>query len=443
MPDIGTETLLILALLALNGLLAMSEIAIVTARKIRLQRLAEDGDRRAAVALELGSDPSRFLSTVQIGITAVGILAGAFGGATLTRELQTFFGTVPVLAPYREPLSFSLVVVVITYLSLVIGELVPKQVALADPERIAVYVAKPMHVLSRLAAPIVWLLTISTEAILTLLRVRRVSDDVVSDDEIKLLIQQATRSGAFQAVEQELMEGALDLGEQRVYELMTARPRVVWLDVEDPPEENWRKVSASSHTSFPVCEGGLDSVLGIVSIKQLWERLINGQSVDLRTIDLKPPIYVLDRQPALKLFEVFQEPGVGLALVIEERGNVEGVVSLADLIEAIVGDAALLGKRRDHQPIQREDGSWLLDGLMAIDDLKEILELDDIPGEDQGRYQSLGGFIFALAGKVPETGDYVEWDGWRLEVVDMDGRRIDKVLGMPLHAKRESFAEAG
>jgi putative hemolysin len=427
-PAIGTELLLLLALLILNGLLAMSELAVVSARKLRLQQRAEAGDTAAGAALALANEPSRFLSTIQIGITAVGILAGAFGGATLTKELDGFFGTIPALAEHREALSFGLVVVGITYLSLIIGELVPKQVALSNPERIAAFIARPMQLLSRLAAPLVWLLSVSTEAVLRLLRVRPYSEEEVSDDEIKLLIQQGTHSGAFGPVEQELMAGALDLGEQRVNELMTPRPRVVWLDVEDPAEENWRKIAASAHSRFPVCEGDLDTMLGIVSVKELWTRLITGESTDLRTMPLQPPAYVLERQPALQLFEIFQTPGLELVLVVDEHASMQGIVTLGDLTEALVGHAALFGKRRQYQPLQRPDGSWLLDGLLPIDEVTERLGIAETPEGSDGRYQSLGGLVFMLMGKIPKAGDTVEWDGWQFEVVDMDGKRIDKVL---------------
>jgi putative hemolysin len=427
-PAIGTEFLLLLALLVLNGVLAMSELAVVSARKVRLQHRAEAGDRGAAVALALADDPSRFLSTIQIGITAVGILAGALGGATLTKELERFLGSIPALASYREPLSFGLVVVGITYLSLIIGELVPKQVALSNPERTAAIIARPMQLLSRLAAPLVWLLSLSSDALLRLLRIRPTAEETISEDEIKLLIQQGTHSGAFGLIEQELIEGALDLGDQRVNELMTPRPQVVWLDVEDEPEENWQKVAGSSHSRFPVCEGNLDRVRGIVSVKDLWTMLRAGPPPDLEAIPLAPPVYVLEYQPALQLLDAFESPDAGLVLVIDEHSSVQGVVTLSDLTEALMGDAALFGKRRQYQPVQRPDGSWLLDGLAPIDSIAEALGIEQIPPGSDGRYQSLGGLIFKLMGKIPEVGDTVEWDRWRLEVVDMDRNRIDKVL---------------
>jgi putative hemolysin len=426
-PAVGAELLLLLALLFINGLLAMSELAVVSARKVRLQHRAEAGDRGAAVALALANEPSRFLSTIQIGITAVGILAGAFGGATLTRELEAFFGTSSALAPHKEPLSFGLVVG-ITYLSLIIGELVPKQVALSNPERTAAIIARPMQVLSRLAAPLVWLLSLSSDALLRILRIRPASEETISEDEIKLLIQQGTHSGAFAPVEQELIEGALDLGDQRVNELMTPRPHVVWLDVQDEPEENWQKVAGSPHTLFPVCEGNLDSVRGIVSVKDLWTTLRAGRTPDLEAMRLAPPSYALEHQPALQLLDAFASADVGLVLVIDEHGSIQGVVTLSDLTEALMGDAALFGKRRQYRPVRRPDGSWLLDGLAPIDSVTECLGITRRPPGSEGRYQSLGGLVFTLMGKVPEVGDAVEWDDWRFEVVDMDGMRIDKVL---------------
>lgn len=431
MSGIGTELLFLLVLVACNGLLAMSELAIVSARKLRLQQRAEAGDVGARRALALANEPTRFLSTIQIGITAVGILAGAFGGATLSRELEYWFGTVPPLAPYREPLSFGLVVVGITYLSLIIGELVPKQIALTNAERIAARIARPMELLSAVAAPAVWVVSASANAVLGLIRVRPTKEALVSEDEVKLLIQHGTHSGVFEPAEQALLEGALGLGDQRVAELMTPRPRVVWLDVEDPPEENWKKVAGSSHTCFPVCQGDLSDLLGIVSIRLLWERLARGEPVDLRGLPLFPPTFVVDQNSALKLLEVFQSSEGQLVLVIDEHGQVVGVVTQTDLMEAVVGDAMLFGKRRELRPLQRPDGSWLLDGLLGLDAVKKHLAVNELPGGEEMRYRTLGGLIFSELGRAPRLGDALDWDGWCLEVVEMDGLRIDKVLATP------------
>lgn len=431
MSGIGTELLFLLVLVACNGLLAMSELAIVSARKLRLQQRAEAGDVGARRALALANEPTRFLSTIQIGITAVGILAGAFGGATLSRELEYWFGTVPLLAPYREPLSFGLVVVGITYLSLIIGELVPKQIALANAERIAARIARPMELLSAVAAPAVWVVSASVNAVLGLIRVPPTKEALVSKDEVKLLIQHGTYSGVFEPAEQALLEGALGLGDQRVADLMTPRLRIVWLDVEDPPEEHWEKVAASSYTYFPVCHGDLSDVLGIVSVRLLWERLTRGEPVDLRTLPLFTPTFVGDQTSALKLLEVFQSNEGELVLVIDEHGEVVGVVTQTDLMEAVVGDAMLFGKRRELRPLYRPDGSWLLDGLLALDEVKKHFGMVELPGQEEARYRTLGGWIFSDLGRAPKLGDALEWDGWRLEVIEMDGLRIDKVLATP------------
>jgi putative hemolysin len=428
MSAIGTELLLILLLVVVNGLLAMSELALVSVRRIRLEQRAAQGDAGARAALELLVEPGRLLSTIQIGITTVGILAGAFGGATLAQGLEDVFGAVPLLAPYQEPLALLVVVLGITYLSLIIGELVPKQIALVHAERISVLVARPMQLLARLAAPVVWLLTTSTHAVVRLLGIPASTEAPISEEEIRLLVQQATHHGVLAVAEQEMVEGTLGLGDEQVSDLMTPRPHVVWLDLEDPPEENWAKIAASSHTYYPVCEGELDTVLGVVSVTQLWKAQVRGETVDLRTMPLLPPTFVPQRQPALKLLEVFQANDGQLALILEEHGRVMGVVTPVDLLEAMLGDAVLFGKRRGYQPVSRPDGSWLLDGLMPLDEVKDVLGADEIPGAETGRYQSLGGYLFSQLGHVPRTGEVVESEDWRLEIVDMDGLRIDKVL---------------
>jgi putative hemolysin len=428
---IGTELLLILLLVVFNGLLAMSELALVSVRRIRLEQRAAQGDAGARAALELLVEPGRLFSTIQIGITTVGILAGAFGGAKLAQALEQLFGAVPLLAPYQEPLALLVVVLGITYLSLIIGELVPKQIALVHAERISVLVARPMQLLARLTAPVVWLLTASTHAVVRLLGIPASTEAPISEEEISLLIQQATHHGVLEVAEQEMVEGTLSLGDERVSDLMTPRPRVVWLDVEDPPEESWAKVSSSSHLYYPVCEGDLDAVLGVVSVKQLWEALIRGETVDLKAMPLLPPTFVPEHQPALKLLEVFQANDGQLGLVLEEHGRVMGVITPMDLLEAMLGDAVLFGKRRTYQPHPRPDGSWLLDGLMPLDEVKDVVSLDEIPGAEAGRYQSLGGYLFSQLGHVPRTGEVVAWDDWQLEIVDMDGLRIDKVLATP------------
>lgn len=438
MPAIGTELLVLLALLALNGLLAMAELAVVSARRTRLQQRAEAGDAGAAAALALSSDPSRFLSTIQIGITGVGILAGAFGGATVAKELDRLFGAVPVLADHRELLSFGLVVIGITYLSLLFGELVPKQVALANPEQVAAVLARPMLLLSRLAAPLVWLLSGSSAMLLSLLRVRPRPQDDVSVDDIRVLLE---RGGAVDPAERALMLRALGLDKRRVADIMTPWPQAVWLDADAPFDENARRIAMRTPPCVPVCAGDRETVLGTVSIADLWTCMITGGSVDLRRLPLAPPVYVLERQSALRLLEVFQTQQAELAVVVDEHGRTVGVATPGDLAEVLLGEASRLRRRWKHPPTRCPDGSWLLDGLMPVGDVAAQLAIAEHPQGSQGGYRSLGGLVFARVGKVPTRGDRIEWGGWQFEVVAMDGKRVDQVRATP--AANEPTARPG
>jgi putative hemolysin len=430
MSGVAIQITVIVLLILLNGIFAMSETALVSSRKARLRQRAEEGERGARAALELAEEPNRFLSTVQIGISLIGVLAGAFGGATLAEPLAGALRSVPALAPYAEPIAFGAVVVAITYLSLILGELVPKRLALSGAEVVASRVSGPMRLISVITAPAVWFLSASTEAVLWLLRARSGSVSPVSEQEVEILMEEGARAGVFEKEERDLVRRALRLDDRPVRELMTPRPRVVWLDAEDPPEEIRRQAGESRHSYFPVARGDLDDLLGIASVKDAWSRQASGEPADL-VGSLRPPSLVPEGAPATDALEAFKRSGLPLALLIDERGHIEGLVTLTDVLEALIGEVPDEDEGGEEQIVRREDGSWLVDGLLAADELKERLGLSALPREEEADYQTVGGMVMDALGRVPEERDRFEWEGYCFEVVDMDDRRVDKVLAVP------------
>lgn len=427
---ITLEIFLILLLLVLNGVLAMSEIALVSAKKVRLRQRAEAGDRGARAALKLAESPGRFLSTVQIGITLVGILAGAFGGATLAEHIGAWLARFPALAPYSEAIGVGIVVVALTYASLIIGELVPKQLALHDPEKIASRLARPLRLLAKVSAPAVFLLELSSRFLLRLLGSRPSEEPPITEEELRHLLDQGRRAGVFEPKEQEIVERVLRLNDMRVGEMITHRSQMTAIDVDDPPEVSWARMVESGHSHFPVYQGGPDQVLGLVSVRDLWTQWVAGRTPDLRAV-LREPLYLPESLPALKALESFRASGNHVGLVLDEYGGIEGIVTLNDVLQALVGE---MPSPEEPEPmvVQRDDGSWLLDGLLPISDLEGLLRLSAAEAEDLEEFQTLGGFIMGRTGRVPVTGDQFEWREWRFEVVDMDGLRVDKVLLSPL-----------
>lgn len=435
MSSITFEILLILLLVLANAVFAMSEMAIVSSRKVRLQQMANQGDARARAALELAEAPNHFLSTVQIGITLIGILAGAFGGATLADKLAVSLRLIPGLARYSQAIAFGIVVLVITYLSLIVGELVPKRLALNNPERIAASVAIPMRALAAFAYPAVSLLSASTDLVLRIIGIGPSTDPQVTEEEIKVLIEQGTEAGTFEEAEQDMVERVFRLGDRPVNALMTPRPDIVWLDLEDTAEENRKKMMDSCHSRFPVCQGGLDNVLGLMHVTDLLNRTLSGQPLDL-TVSLRQPVFVPESTRGLKVLELFKQTGIHMALVVDEYGVIQGLVTLNDVLVEIVGDVPSAGEQEDPQAVQREDGSWLLDGMLAVDEFFEIFDINEFQGEHRGSYQTLGGFVITHLGRIPAAADHFEWSGMRFEVMDMDGNRVDKVLVMPMQTDK-------
>lgn len=422
----AVEIGLLLLLIVLNGVFAMSELAIASSRKTRLQQWAADGNSGAAAALKLAEEPNQFLATVQIGITLIGIVTGFFGGSALSTPVSAQLSRIPALAPYSDMLSILLVVGLVTYLSLVVGELVPKRLALQSPERLAVLVAPPMTLLSRIASPIVRLLGASSEVILRVLGVRHSEDPPVTEEEIAILLQEGTAAGVFTPGEHELLEGVFDLGDRDVRDLMTPRYRLVALDLNAPMDENFRKMADSPHHLFPVYEGELDNLIGMVPVKKLWAASLSGDPIDLRGL-AEPALIVPESMPALDVVKRFQRRPNTAAMVVDEYGGIQGLLSLHDLVEAITGDLGETQKGNG-EAVQRPDGSWLLDGALPVHQVRNLLHLGPLPGEEAGDFETLGGFLMASLGRIPEVGDAFVWDNRSFEVVDMDGRRIDRVL---------------
>jgi len=430
MNSIAFELTVLALLILANGLFAMSEIAVVSARKTRLQQQAEEGNRRAQVALDLANAPNQFLATIQIGISLVGVLAGAFGGATVAEKLSDTLEDIPLLAPYSDAISMGVVVLAITYLSLVVGELVPKRLGLSNAERVAAAVAPSMRSLSRLASPIVRLLDGSTSLVLRLLRVRPEAEQPVSEEEIKLMMRQGTQVGVFEPGEHEMVIQVFRLADQTINGIMTPRPEVVWLDLDDPLQETRQVVSSSGYSRFPVARGDLDHVIGLVYVQDLLARSFADAPPDLEGI-VRPALFLPESVTALEAVERLKETRNDAALVIDEYGGFQGLLTTYDILEAIVGDLPVAGEAQDSEAVQREDGSWLLDGMLAVDELCDLMDLAELPYGGKANYQTLGGLVMVALGRIPSPADHFDCCGWRFEVLDMDGHRVDKVLAIP------------
>jgi len=425
------EILVIILLIILNGILAMSEIAIVSARKSRLQLMADEGDSSAKTALDLANSPTKFFSTIQIGITLIGILAGAFGGATIAEDISLKLKDIPILGSHSDLVSVAVVVLAITYLSLIIGELVPKRLALNKPESIAALTAPSMKLLSKIASPLVSVMSISTDLVIKVLGIKHVEEAPISEEEIKVMIDQGTAAGVFEEAEQDMVERVFRLGDRRAETLMTPRSEIVWLDVNDTPEAIRQKASGHPYSLFPLCEGDLDDALGVVQAKDLFSCLIKDNCIDLKG-SLLPPLFVPMSAKALTVLERFKETGVHLALVLDEYGSVQGLVTLTDILEAIVGDIPHIDDLSEPLIVQREDGSWLVDGMLSVDEFKDAFKIETLHEEDSGLYQTVGGFVLMNLERVPIMGDRFECCGFRIEVMDMDDNRVDKLLVIPL-----------
>ena len=409
----------------------MAEIAVVSARKSRLRQLADGGDSRSRLALELAESPNTFLATVQIGITVVGVLAAAFSGATMAEKLAGPMKQVAWLAPYASKVSFVIVVSALTYFTLVIGELVPKRLGLRNPEGIARALAGPMRKLSALAAPLVSLLSFSTEMLLKLFRCKSGPEAVVTDEEVRLLVKEGTRAGIFHPNEAAMVEGVMALDRVPVRDLMTPRAKIIWINVRDPHEAIWHKIVVSGHTTFPVYEDNRDQVVGVVTVKSIYANLAAGTAVNVKDL-MTPALIVPASQSASGLLEKFKQSGKHIALVADEFGGLTGMVSLHDIMEAIIGELPSPDERARPRAVRREDGSWLVDGMLDTDEFERVVPGVKLHPRAERDYQTFAGFIVKHLGHVPHEGESFPLHGFHAEVIDMDNHRVDKVLLMPL-----------
>ena len=418
---------ILLVLIIVNGIFAMSEIAVVSARKSRLQQQADVGNQRAQAALQLANNPEDFLSTVQIGITLIGILMGAFGSTSIVTAVEPTLKNLPMVGQYSQELANLFAIGLVTYLSLVLGELVPKQIGLSNAEKIAGGIAAPMMLLALVTRPFVWSLSLSTRAIIRLLPIQPSREPLITEAEIQMMLEQGAESGIVDPIEEEIVGKLFRVGDLRVNDLMIDRTDIIWLDMDDSPEILREKISRGVHSRYPVARGDLDNVLGLVFVKDLLVQTLGSQTPELK-IALKPALFVPSGLPVYNVLERFKEATAQIAFVTDEHGGIEGLVTFNDLLEAIVGDVPEDGDPVDPIATRRADGSWLIDGKLSIEAFKQLFGLAELPEEDENYYQTVGGFVMSYLGRVPQSGDSFDWGGFTIEVMDMDWRRVDKVL---------------
>ncbi len=418
--DIGFEVGVIFLLILLNGIFSLSEIAVLSSRKARLQQRSNEGDTGAFTALRLAESPNIFISTVQIGMTLIGVLTGVFGGATIADALALEIALIPALAPYADSLALGLVVVVITIFTLVLGELVPKRLALHNPEGIAAVVAGPMLFISKLFSPLVRVMSAIIDLILRVFGVKPSVESPVTEEELHVLIDQGTQAGVFEASEQDMVAGVFSLSDRRVSSLMTPRTEIAWLDVTDTLESIRTTIAESAYSRFPVCHDELDNVLGVIKARDLLLSHLSGEPLNLKA-HLSPVEYIPETALASRALEMFKEANPELMLVVDEFGGVQGLLTLTDILEEIVGEIEI----GEPQATQRQDGSWLLDGMLSVEDFKEIFNIRHLPDEQE--YETLGGFVMMHFGRIPQAADLFDWNNLTFEVMDMDGKRVDKV----------------
>jgi len=420
------EVVIILVLILLNGVFSMAEIALVSARKARLENSARQGDEKAKAALKLANNPDTFLSTVQIGITLIGILTGLYSGKNLEDDIRVYLNTIPVLAPYSNALATAIIVISITYFTLVLGELLPKRIGLASPEAIAKALAQPMYFISRITFPFIWLLSRSTATLVKVLGLKRRTDNNVTEEEIKAIISEGTSSGAIEETEQEIIERVFHLGDRNITSLMTHRTDIVWLDISEEGESYKRKIRQSPHSVYPVCEDQIDHIKGIITIKDLYAA---GNLAVLKDV-MKKPLFIPDNNSAYQVLEKFKETQVHAAFIVDEYGTFLGMITLNDILEAIVGDMPEVGAD-DYDMVKRDDGTYLIDAQIPFYDFLSEFEMEDQMVEFEQEFDTLAGFILHHLEHIPVTGEKLTWKNFTFEIVDMDAHRIDKILVTP------------
>ena len=421
MNEFTRDILIIIGLFIMNGVLAMTETALLAVRLARLQNLARDGDKKAQTAIKLAENPNQFLSTIQVGITLIDVMTGAIGGATLAFVVSGWFEKIPFLEPYSDSLGLFIVIGTITFFSIILGELVPKRLAIQQPERIASLMAKPMAIASGIMTPIVRFLSFCTNLVLRLIGVKDSNGPLVTEEEIQVLLDQGTQAGIFEESEHDMVQGVFSLNDRRLSSLLSPRSEITWLDVNDPPDIVLKKIAESPYSRLPVCRGGLDQILGVVKAKDVLLAEMERKSQRISDL-LQPALFLPESAYASHALEMFREGESEIIFIIDEFGVVQGLVTIEDIVSEIIGEIA----NGEPQAIQRPDGSWLLDGLLPIEDFKTIFDLRDLPYED--KYDTLAGLILILMGRIPRPTDQHEWKGLRFEIMDMDGNRVDKVM---------------
>ncbi len=434
---------LLLFLILLNGVLAMSEIAIVSSRKARLQRLSDDGSPGAESALALHNEPATFLSTVQVGITTVGILSGAIGETALADPLTAWLAGFALIEPYARGVALTVVVVALTYFSVVIGELVPKRLGLLAPEKTASLIAPPMNMLARVGRPLVWLLSESSSFLLRMMGAGSKEESPVTDEEIKDLMEQGAEAGVFHESEQAIVSNVLRLDEQRIGAIMTHRTDIYVLDLDEPEAEIRNYIAESPYTRIVVCRGGLDHIVGVLRTSDLLKAALAGEAMKVEQF-LRPPLYVPEGVTTTHLLENFRKAHQQCALIVDEYGELQGLVTLTDVLTSIVGELPSSDIPEEQDIVAREDGSWLIDGSVTVERVKHVLDIDnDLPGEEENAFNTLGGFVMHVLGRIPTVADHFEVAGCRFEVVDMDKNRVDKMLVARIVSPKNNLIGAG
>lgn len=429
------EIFILIGLIVLNGVFAMSEIAIVTARKVRLSKQAEEGNKGAKAALKLAEDPTNFLSTIQIGITSIGILNGVFGEAILAEPLSAWLQQTGISVATSGVTATVIVVVIVTFITIVVGELVPKRIGQLNAEGIAGLVARPMQLLALLTRPFVSLLSMSTHAVIRLLGIRQNNGSGVTEEEIHAMLAEGSEAGIIEHSEHAMVRNVFRLDDRAVVSLMVPRADIIFIDVQEPLELNLQRMTNSEHSSFPVCRGGLNDLIGVISARQILAQTVQGLALDFSAL-CQPCEFVPETLSGMELLKYFRTNGFRMAFVVDEYSELQGIVTVQDVLESLTGEF-YQEDNDDAWAVQRDDGSWLLDGLIPVVELKDYLQLAQLPEEERNRYHTLSGLVMLLLGRVPATGDILQVDGWTLEVVDMDGMRIDKVLATRIIIKED------
>ncbi len=429
------ELFIILVLIMLNGFLSMAEFALVSSRKVRLEQMAEEDKTGAKKVLELINDPNNFLSAIQIGITLIGILAGAFGGVSLSKDLEPYIALIPNLSQYADLISLLIIVLIITFVTIVVGELVPKRIGLTEPEKTAIKCVSPIYYLVKITGPVIFLTSGATNIILKILGSEKNPEETVTEEEISVLLEEGTRAGVFNETEQEIVESVFRFADRDVASIMVPRPDFIALDLDDSFEKIKEIIASTGHTRYPVFKHDIDQISGVVSVRDLFVKYLVDKNPILTDI-IKPVLMVPESLSTIRLLEMFKGAASPLAIVVDEYGSVLGIVTLHDLIEGIVGDMDSVDMDScEPDVVEREDGSWYVDGTYSIIDLKELLGLSEITGEEEYHFRTVAGFVMAVLDKIPVTGDYIFFGGYKFEVADMDGHRIDKLLILPDNEK--------